>query len=473
MLACWFVSKNVQKKRRNRIEIDNQKADIISIIDEAVSSGSNIKSKPRLSQDIPQLGLPKWGKWFMGFAWLPFIVTIITIIITVSLNHNNNSPLTSKTSTLPTTTTTTATAPISSTSTATTSATTSTTQARATSSMPTATITSYTLITSVNSAGGGTVSPSGGSYSRGISVTLTATQANGWTFGGWSGSTDIANTTANPTTITMNNNETVTANFTQNIYTLTTSVNPAGEGTVNPSGGSYPSGTSVILTAKAATGWAFSSWSGSTDIANTTANPTTITMNNNETVTANFTQNIYTLTTSVNPAGEGTVNPSGGSYPSGTSVILTAKAATGWTFSSWSGSPDIANTTANPTTITMNGNETVTATFIPGVEIQSVALPSNAKTSSGIILTTYPTTFRLVNNESVDVTVTWQVHFFANGNPFSNYSNTVTVPQNGYIDVTNRYYYPIAGTWNVTYTISINNSQVDTWSGTMIILQGY
>jgi len=398
MLACWFVSKNVQKKRRNRIEIDNQKADIISIIDEAVSSGSNIKSKPRLSQDIPQLGLPKWGKWFMGFAWLPFIVTIITIIITISISHNNNSTSTSTTSTLPTTTTTTATAPISSTSTATTSATTSTTQARATSSMPTATITSYTLITSVNSAGGGTVSPSGGSYSRGTSVTLTATQANGWTFGGWSGSTDIANTTANPTTITMNNNETVTANFTQNIYTLTTSVNPAGEGTVNPSGGSYPSGTSVILT---------------------------------------------------------------------------AKAATGWTFSSWSGSTGIANTTANPTTITMNGNETVTATFIPGVKIQSVALPSNAKTSSGIILTTYPTTFRLVNNESVDVTVTWQVHFFANGNPFSNYSNTVTVPQNGYIDVTNRYYYPIAGTWNVTYTISINNSQVDTWSGTMIILQGY
>jgi uncharacterized repeat protein (TIGR02543 family) len=271
----------------------------------------------------------------------------------------------------------------------------------------------------------------------------------------------------------MNNNETVTATFTQNIYTLTTSVNPAGEGTVNPSGGSYPSGSSVILTAKAATGWTFGGWSGSNDLASTTTNPTTVTMNNNETVTATFTQNIYTLTTSVNPAGEGTVNPSGGSYPSGTSVILSAKAATGWTFSGWSGSNDLASTTANPTTITMNGNETVTATFVPGVKIQSVTLPSGAKTSPGYVLVLYSTTFRLVNNESVDVTVTWQVHFFANGNPYSNYSDTVTVPQNGYIDVTNKYYYTVAGTWTVTYTISINNSQVDTWSGTMIILQGY
>jgi hypothetical protein len=73
----------------------------------------------------------------------------------------------------------------------------------------------------------------------------------------------------------------------------------------------------------------------------------------------------------------------------------------------------------------------------------------------------------------VDVTVTWQVHFFANGNPYSNYSDTVTVPQNGYIDVTNKYYYTVAGTWTVTYTISINNSQVDTWSGTMTVLPGY
>jgi len=88
MLIVWLVSKNIQKKCRKKVEADSQKAEIISIIDEAVSNGSNIKSTPRLFQGTPQLGLPKWGKWLMGFAWLPFIVAIV---ITVSLSHNNNS----------------------------------------------------------------------------------------------------------------------------------------------------------------------------------------------------------------------------------------------------------------------------------------------------------------------------------------------------------------------------------------------
>ena len=86
-------------------------------------------------------------------------------------------------------------------------------------------------------------------------------------------------------------------------------------------------------------------------------------MNGSESVTATFTQNLYTLTTSANPVGTGSVSPMGGSYPSGTSVIVTATAATGWRFISWSGSNDLTSTTTNPTTITMNGNETVTATF--------------------------------------------------------------------------------------------------------------
>jgi hypothetical protein len=65
------------------------------------------------------------------------------------------------------------------------------------------------------------------------------------------------------------------------------------------------------------------------------------------------------------------------------------------------------------------------------------------------------------------VTVTWQVNFSANGNPYSNYTDSVTVPKNGYVDVTKNYYYTVAGTWNATYAISFNGSQLDTWSGIM------
>jgi|GEM_PF-2482874 len=70
----------------------------------------------------------------------------------------------------------------------------------------------------------------------------------------------------------------------------------------------------------------------------------------------------YTL--SANGVGGGTVSasPSQSSYSSGTVVTLTASPALNWSFSGWSGD---ASGTANPLQLTMNGNKTVTATFVP------------------------------------------------------------------------------------------------------------
>src|SRR5215472_6266644 len=67
----------------------------------------------------------------------------------------------------------------------------------------------------------------------------------------------------------------------------------------------------------------------------------------------------FTLT--LNTLGSGTVSASpAGPYAARTVVTLTASPASGWSFSSWSG-----NLTgyANPGTIIMNGNYTVSATF--------------------------------------------------------------------------------------------------------------
>jgi uncharacterized repeat protein (TIGR02543 family) len=68
-------------------------------------------------------------------------------------------------------------------------------------------------------------------------------------------------------------------------FTLT--VNTAGSGSValDPAGGNYYPGTVVTLTAAPGTGFRFSDWSG--DLSDGT-NPTTITMNSNKTITANF-----------------------------------------------------------------------------------------------------------------------------------------------------------------------------------------
>ncbi len=71
----------------------------------------------------------------------------------------------------------------------------------------------------------------------------------------------------------------------------------------------------------------------------------------------------YILTASTNGSGNVSLNPAGGTYAAGTVVTVTANPAPGWQFSGWSG--DLIGST-NPTTITMNSNKSITATFING-----------------------------------------------------------------------------------------------------------
>jgi uncharacterized repeat protein (TIGR02543 family) len=70
----------------------------------------------------------------------------------------------------------------------------------------------------------------------------------------------------------------------------------------------------------------------------------------------------YTLTTTSSPPAGGSIgwSPVAASYTPGTVLTLTATPAAGYTFAGWSGG---VTGTANPETITMDGNKTVTATF--------------------------------------------------------------------------------------------------------------
>ncbi len=100
----------------------------------------------------------------------------------------------------------------------------------------------------------------------------------------------------------------------------------------------------------------------------------------------------------------------------------------------------------------------------PNVGIQNLTLPTNTRVSSGFIVTLYDTTFRLVNNESVDVTVNWQ----ANSSVTGDYDKgTVTVPKNGYVDIRKSYTYTKAGPVTITYTVYYSGVQLDVKSGTM------
>ena len=144
---------------------------------------------------------------------------------------------------------------------------------------------SYTL--TVSSGTGGSVSSPGGSYNQGQSVSITATPDSEYVFVNWSnGSTD------NPLSITVNSNQTITANFEKRKYPLTVSI--TGSGTVSEeiiSAGKttteYTSGSVIRLTANASDGWSFSSWSGN---VSSTQNPIEVSINEAKTVTAAFSE---------------------------------------------------------------------------------------------------------------------------------------------------------------------------------------
>ncbi|MDC0479666.1 VCBS repeat-containing protein [Flavobacteriaceae bacterium] len=134
-----------------------------------------------------------------------------------------------------------------------------------------------------SSGEGGSVT-GGGTFASGTQVSLTATPTSGYSFSGWSNGS-----TANPLTVTLNSNTTITANFQVivNSYTLTVT---AGEGGTVNGGGEYEEGTEVTITATPDEGYEFIGWSdGETSIERV------ITISSETSISANFEEVFYTL----------------------------------------------------------------------------------------------------------------------------------------------------------------------------------
>lgn len=165
---------------------------------------------------------------------------------------------------------------------------------------------------------------------------------------------------------------------TPNNHTLTVTKSGAGSGTVtsSPTGincgstcsASYSSGTSVSLTAAAASGSTFGGWSG----ACTGTGACTVSMSAARSVTATFNGSSggsYSLSVTKMGSGSGAVtsSPSGincgstcsANFSNGTSVSLSAAPASGSTFGGWSGA---CSGTGN-CTVAMTAARNVTATF--------------------------------------------------------------------------------------------------------------
>ena len=127
-------------------------------------------------------------------------------------------------------------------------------------------------------------------YVKGEMVNLVATPDTGYQFVNWTGDVGtIADVKAATTIITMNGDYSITANFVA-VYDLTISSTAGGSVTIPGEGTStYDEGTVVNLTAEAEEGYDFVNWTGDVGtIAAVNNATTTITINDNYSITANF-----------------------------------------------------------------------------------------------------------------------------------------------------------------------------------------
>jgi Divergent InlB B-repeat domain len=212
-------------------------------------------------------------------------------------------------------------------------------------------------------------------YTSGAAVSLTPVALSGSVFAGWSGS---AGCSTGNFTVNGNLNCTATFNLNPTGYTLTTSVinqvtsagSASGRVVSNPIGidcGTdctevYSVGKTVVLSAVPGSNSKFTGWTGSSDCSGGS-----VLMDANKNCAANFALNLVTLSIT---AGNGIVTGTPSaincgtacsfSFVPGTSVSLRATAASGYSFSGWSG----AGCTGTADCIfILSSNTTVTANF--------------------------------------------------------------------------------------------------------------
>lgn len=147
-------------------------------------------------------------------------------------------------------------------------------------------------ITISSTEGGDVTAPGEGTftYDEGRDVELVAEAEEGYRFVNWTGDVDyITNVVDATTTVTVEGDCSITANFVAAYY-LTASSTEGGSVTV-PGQGTFPYGEGAVvnLVATPDDGYQFLNWTGDVDdVANVNYATTTITMNRDYSITANF-----------------------------------------------------------------------------------------------------------------------------------------------------------------------------------------
>ena len=189
---------------------------------------------------------------------------------------------------------------------------------------------SYAITVAADPTTGGTVT-GGGSYNHGVTATLTATAAEGYTFINWTkGGTEVSAEASFSFPVTEAGD--YVAHFSLNSYEITATADPISGGTITGAG-TYNHGETCTLTATPNTGSSFVKWTkDGADYSTETSISFPVTAA--ASFVAHFTLIGYEVSATASPAEGGTITGMGG-YDYGTTATLTATANPGYTFVNW------------------------------------------------------------------------------------------------------------------------------------------
>lgn len=201
---------------------------------------------------------------------------------------------------------------------------------------------SYDITVAANVEEWGTVDGAG-SYLHGATVTLTASENEGYHFDNWAKDGTVVSTDAIYSfTVTEAGN--YIANFAPNSYDIIAEANPTEGGTV-AGAGVFGHGSTAILSATANIGYTFVNWTQDGTVVSN--EPTyTFTVTESGTYVANFDLNSYEITAVANPTEGGTVIGAG-TYNHFETCTLTATPNEGYPFLNWTKDGEVVS--ENPT----------------------------------------------------------------------------------------------------------------------------
>ena len=284
------------------------------------------------------------------------------------------------------------------------------------------TLNSYTVSATANPTAGGSITGTG-TYNHGASATLTAIPATGYSFTNWTKNGTPVSTDAS-FTFTVTESTDFVANFSQNSYMITATANPAAGGSVNGAG-SHTHGTTANLVATANPGYTFSNWTKNGTVVSTNANYS-FTVTEAADYVANFSQNVYAINASANPAAGGSVDGAG-NYNYGATATLTANANEGYTFTNWTKNGTQVSTSSTYTFTVEEAGEYVANFTLNSYTINATANPTAGGTVSGAGNYDYGTNATLTATANTGYTFT---NWTKNGTEVStNASYTFTVTE--------------------------------------------